>query len=160
MIDEPVSVLLNLQEDIAQRILDDLIPNEEGLQTLAITTEAKGSLDTQIQDRIAKAGIGIVVATPQFESSDTPDQITVTVVLVITENVIANQGTLGTRRTVTEIAETLYAYLHNWQPTVEAWSPLVFASFATRDADPDEQILFHTMTLTTSTITEQTVSLN
>lgn len=151
--------LTALQTEIAEKLLQ-LQVAEDGCQALQITTEAKGTLDTAIQNRIAQAAMALIVATPSITVGETADEILVDVVIVLTENILANQGAQGTRRPAIEIIELVYCYLQLWQPDEESWTPLQFQSAATRDADDETQTLFHTITFQTRSLTQTLNNLN
>lgn len=149
------SILTALQEAIAQRIIDTIKADEPGFASLEVASEIKGTADQAIMDRLVAAQLGITVATPTWAGTEERDGIVVEIDCIITENAELTRGISATGRSGTELSEYLYAYLHQWQPSVQGWAPLEFLSHSLQEIAVAGVLLyltkFHTSTYITNT---------
>lgn len=126
----------DLQGLVAERL--EGLRADCGMPDLTIATEAKGSVDFEIRQRIEQASVGVVVMTPEWQAvDDHPDARAVTVLVHLIWKTTVAGGTKGTRLPPTDLLAHIESYLHSWSPS-DGWSPMEFqqASMLSVDEPP------------------------
>lgn len=141
------NIFANLQEEIAGRLSAD--EWFAGTPPIGIVQEILGDIDAEIDTRIKRCGVVVVVTTPRITRGDPnlKGDLAVTVMLGIGEMVRTNRGPTGTRKTAHDIAVSTMALLDQWQPTSSSWRPLQFRDATIVDGPSDMlswQVIFDT----------------
>lgn len=117
----------DLQQAVADR-LEAHLGDAGGPRGLVPLLEIKGDLVTQIQQRLAKVGVGIAVLTPEIRRMEGggDNQVELRVSVGIAEKPIVNLSSHGSGVPAIDIVSAVLGSLHGWQPESEQWSALVF----------------------------------
>jgi hypothetical protein len=123
---------------------------------LLITTEAKGSVDFEIRQRVQQASMGVVVNTPEWAAGeDKPEERMVTVEVVLIWKDTVAMGTKGTRQPYTDMLALIEAWLCGW-PAAEIWTPMRFQNTAVLSAGEPAGVVVAATRFMTSTIVKIT----
>ena len=114
----------DLQDLVADRL--EGLRADCGMPDLTIATEAKGSVDFEIRQRIQQASVGVVVNTPEWAAGeDNPEERLVTVEIVLIWKDTAAMGSKGVRMPYVDVLANVEAWLCEWAPS-EIWTELRF----------------------------------
>jgi hypothetical protein len=146
------NLFATLQNAVAQRIesadwLGGATP------PVKVVTEAAGSIDTEIEKRIAAKGLGVIVSTPEFSRRDADFREGLDFVLGVTllEAPKINRGPSGTQKRYDDAALEITALLEGFAPA-PGWLPLAFKSGTLVEASAD--LVEYELTFETATRAE------
>jgi hypothetical protein len=108
-----------------QRELSGVITADSYFTGIPIITEARGDILNQIQRALGKLGICVIIETltgrPEHASAGSY-LIELNVGLTVTENVLINQGSTGTRKPASEVVARIMCLLNPLrQQALPAW---------------------------------------
>ncbi len=113
-----------LQEDVGQRLADELPKYTGGRVGWSIVTEVKGDIENKVRLSLNKIGIGIAVFTPTWVRGDMEDRRDAQVIVSVVETQIINMSNDGMRFPGIDLCWLISGILHGFQPS--PWSVLRF----------------------------------
>ena len=120
------SIFHELQEDVAQSLVDAL-PDK---LSESVVTALKGDPIKDLDARVQKTGIGIIVEVTDIDASEEDDnQVKVTLLIHVEEKVIVNHGKQGTGIACLDVACLCWTALKAVQME-GVWSEYTFGGLA------------------------------
>ena len=128
-----MSLALDLQQLIAARLsADDYF---HGPPPITVLTEKAGDLVNKIEAALQKIGIGVLLVTPRMERAEGGPAYGVTVMAVITENLMVNQARSGTQKSALDVADHIAALVDEWAPS-DIWAPVRVEGLTLTEGEP------------------------
>ena len=115
--------------DILDRLnaaIRDRLKKEGGFDeppSVEVLTERLSDFEQKIKLALmSKLGLCLIVSTPEIEGGESPLELVAKISVLVSENVLQNQSSGGTRITASSAALRVYLALLDWAP--EEWSNL------------------------------------
>ncbi len=123
-----MTTLSQLQEDVAQRLADELPKFTGGRVGWQIVTEVKGDVVNMVKKSLLKIGIGICVFTPTWKrGEDIESRRNTRLIVSVVETQTINMSSNGMRVPGIDLCWCVDGILSGFAPS-SGWAPLLFQS--------------------------------
>lgn len=122
MTPDPSDLIGTLNESVAERLRELAVLT--GPVVVDVLTERHGDLEQRLTVALKqKAGMCVLLATPTWRIGGQENELVVSLVISVNENVLLNQSATGTRQSASYYA--LMIYLHLLGFAAPGWSRLI-----------------------------------